>query len=657
MTQRVTKKKAISQAAEPFGPDVLRSVEKQPGSVLLESSRRDRNNFRSFLFQSPLSIIETDSIEAVEARLCDIDSALREGFHVAGFLSYEAGLAFEKIVPSSPRATVPLLWFGVYKSPIVFDHRTGKFEGRNGTPKRTIGASSFIEVNSLVPSVSEQEYSRSVSRILEYIRNGDTYQVNYTFKLKSPFVNSASELYMAMRQNQRVGYAAFINTGRHLVASASPELFFSIKGRSITLKPMKGTAPRGRTTKEDKANRALLDSSEKDRAENLMIVDLLRNDVGRIAETGSVHVNSLFDIERLETVHQATSTITARLERSMTMARVLKALFPSGSVTGAPKIRTMQIVDELEREPRGVYTGAVGFFSPDNRATMSVAIRTLVIDPSRRAMELGIGSGITAGSNVRNEYEECLSKARFLTEQVPPFALFETLRWTRQEGWFLEEAHLDRMEDSAIYFGFRFERRRAKCTLMEEVRRFGSKSHINDIFRTRISLERNGTMRIESSAIEPFSEPQRVGLAQTRTNSSNRFLFHKTTNRPLYDLELEKANGKGWFDVIFLNERDEVTEGARSNVVVNVGGEYFTPPVGSGILPGTYRQHLLMKRPKRVLERVLRLEELRSADEVYLCNAVRGMVRVTLVPSNESGKSSKDLSSIMSHGKKELRYG
>ena len=656
MPPRTKKTNATTRLAELIGPEVLHSVETRPGSVLLESSRVDRINFRSFLFQSPLSVIETKSLEAVESRLDDIDSALRDGHYVAGFLSYEAGLAFENIVAAPPETSVPLLWFGVYDSPKIFDHRTGRVEGRITAAKRT-ATRPFVEVRPLVPSVSGEKYADSFFQIQEYIKDGDTYQVNYTFKMKLPFANSVSDLYMAMRRNQHVGYAAFINTGKQLVASASPELFFRVNGRSITLKPMKGTAPRGRTTKEDHAHMEALDSSEKDRAENLMIVDLLRNDVGRIAETGSVRVDRFFDIEKLETVFQASSTISARLHRSVTISKVLKALFPSGSVTGAPKIRTMQIIDELEREPRGVYTGAVGFFSPKKTAVMSVAIRTVVIDASRRTMELGIGSGVTAGSTETNEYDECLSKARFLTEPVPPFALFETLRWTRQEGWFLQKEHLNRMKDSAFYFGFRFDSRKAQQVLVQEGQRLKKNTRISKAHRARLVLERDGIMYIESSPFEPFPNPQMAGLSAMRTNSSNRFLFHKTTNRELYDSELLKANEKGWFDVLFLNERDEATEGARTNIVVNVGGEYSTPPIECGVLAGTFRHRLLNQRTRRVKERVLRLADLRSADEVFLCNSVRGMVRVQLAFDVISEHSGTHSTSNMSHRKKELRYG
>jgi para-aminobenzoate synthetase/4-amino-4-deoxychorismate lyase len=309
---------------------------------------------------------------------------------------------------------------------------------------------------------------------------------------------------------------------------------------------------------------------------------------------------------------------------------MMKSLFPCGSVTGAPKIRTMQIIRELEKEPRGIYTGSIGFFAPRNKAVWNVAIRTVVLNTKRRTGEMGIGSGIVYDSDIQKEYDECLLKAKFLNEKQGEFELLETMRWEPRKGYSLLADHLRRLENSAEYFGFTFRKKSVLTFLKRYERTLRRQSKRQQSFRVRLTMKRDGTLSVAHYRLEDTSDIQHVRLSEKRTNSGDRFLFHKTTNRTLYDRELERAILDGYFDVLFLNEKGELTEGARSNLLVTKDGRWFTPPIECGVLPGTYRAQLLRLKKYNIEEHVLTIEDLTYADEIYLCNAVRGLVKVRL---------------------------
>lgn len=617
-----------------FQPDLLHWVEQQPDTVLLETTRVTKEETRSLLFTQPLFVLQCRELAAVHALLNEAEHALRTGYYVAGFLAYEAGYAFEKTLPAPRLADTPLLRFGVYETPIVYDHRAQCFEcgeaiarGIQAQLQALPAADPAAEPQS---ALHEEEYARAVAAIKSYIARGDTYQVNFTFKLKFPLQHCAAAWYQRLRRAQRVCYAALLSLPEHHMLSFSPELFFRLEDSRLTLRPMKGTARRGRTLAEDEAQREALLRSEKDRAENVMIVDLLRNDAGRIAEIGSVQAPRLFEIERYETVLQATSTITARLRSEITITQLLRALFPCGSITGAPKIRTMQIIHELEQEPRGVYTGAIGYFAPQRKAVFSVAIRTLVVDQKSGHAEMGIGSGVVWDSESEAEYRECLLKARFLTEPHEEFQLLETLRWERARGFALLRAHLQRVQNSAAYFDFEYKEEEMLDGLQLAAQR-GEREHANaNALRVRLKLQRNGKCEAEASPLENLPEPVSIGFAQARTHSQDRFLFHKTTRREFYEKELAHAQARGWFDAIFMNERGELTEGCRSNVIIKHRGEYFTPPLDCGVLPGVYRAHVLATQALPVREKIFFREELENAEEVWVCNALRGLLRARL---------------------------
>lgn len=604
----------------------------RPNSILLESSLVDRENHHTYLFTKAVEIIKARTLDQVERALRKADEAIRSGYYVAGFLCYEAGYAFERVLRTDAQWELPLVWFGVFEQPILYDRRRNRVvrgEKQVKHIEKELRELRVLEDRSdvsLIPSLTQEEYRAAVSSIKHYILEGDTYQVNFTFKVRFPWL-SASSLYCRLRNAQRVSYSAFLQLPGVTILSLSPELFFRVDGSRITLRPMKGTAARGRTLEEDDIRKNELKESEKNRAENVMIVDMLRNDVGRIAQTGSVRVTRLFDVERYETVFQATSTIEARLRKNVTMSELFRSLFPSGSVTGAPKIRTMQIIRELEKEPRGIYTGAVGFLAPRNKAVFNVAIRTLVLDRKTSKGEMGVGSGIVHESDIDDEYRECLLKSRFLTEAPADFELIETMRWQPGRGFLRQHLHLRRLQRSAQYFGFRYDTRTLRSVLRKYDAHLRQETR-RQVFRVRLTLKRDSTINLTHARLEPTTGEQHVRLSERRTDSSNRFLFHKTTNRRLYDEELERAVLKGYFDVLFCNEKGELTEGARTNLIIRNGDEYFTPPLSCGVLPGVYREALLRSKAYAVKERILYPEDLKAADEVFVCNAVREMVKV-----------------------------
>jgi para-aminobenzoate synthetase/4-amino-4-deoxychorismate lyase len=383
---------------------------------------------------------------------------------------------------------------------------------------------------------------------------------------------------------------------------------------------MKGTAARGRTSAEDAEIAERLRNDAKNCSENVMIVDLLRNDLGRLCAFGSVRVEELFATERYPTLWQMTSTVTGELRADVGYYDIFRALFPCGSVTGAPKVRAMQLLGQMENSPRGVYTGAIGFFSRE-QTVFNVAIRTLEVNGGNARM--GVGSGIVIDSNAADEYRECLLKAEFLTKREEPFSLIETLKW--DGGFSLLELHLDRLEDSAAYFGFDCDREEVKAALMEAASGFGDVG----ARRVRLLLDAKGCVHVEAAAFGAQGESGVVCIAAQRTDPRDRFLFHKTTRRALYDAALKAATAAGFTDVLFLNQDEQVTEGAISNVFVEKDGRWYTPPIECGVLSGVYRRYLLETRPG-IEERVLYLDDVRNADGIYLTNALRGLRRLTI---------------------------
>jgi para-aminobenzoate synthetase/4-amino-4-deoxychorismate lyase len=442
-------------------------------------------------------------------------------------------------------------------------------------------------------------------------------------------------LHLAQTQNK---YAAFIETDDFAICSASPELFFELNGETIFSKPMKGTMKRGRTTKEDLHNLNWLRASEKNRAENVMIVDMLRNDLGKIAQSGSVHVPELFAIEKYSTLFQMTSTVQAKTNASVT--KIFSALFPCASITGAPKVSTMKIIKELETSPRKIYTGSIGYISPNRQARFNVAIRTALIDKKNKTAEYGVGGGIVWDSEDKDEFEEALLKAKVLTQAPQPeFSLFETLLWTKEDGYFLLDKHIARLKDSAEYFDFEFLEEKiisyleniSKNLFAEDGEKSGQVNAPSaalggrDYVRVKIILDKNGNLTSEAKDFDLQEKVFKVCLANQPVNSNNLFLFHKTTHREVY----EKSMQTGFDDVLLFNEKDELTEFTIGNLVVEQNGEFFTPSIACGLLAGTFREHLL--KAGEIKERVIYKHELNQFEKIYLINSLRKWVEVNFV--------------------------
>lgn len=474
----------------------------------------------------------------------------------------------------------------------------------------------------LLPSVSTSRYTDQVRQIRGWIADGDCYQINLTFPMRCRVYGDPLALYRRLRARQPVRYGGYLEIAGERILSFSPELFFQRQADQVLTRPMKGTAARGTTVAEDEARRAALVSSPKERAENIMIVDLLRNDLGRLAQPGKIHVRALCETEAYPTLWQMVSTVSAELPGA-SLVDLFRALFPCGSITGAPKIRAMQRIAELEQEPRGLYTGALGWLAPGGDCRFNVAIRTLELDPHGYA-RMGVGSGIVADAVAASEYAECLLKARFLVDSDPGFELFETLRL--EAGRYpLLRLHLERLQASSASLGFTCELPRLSAALAA-----AATSHPEGVFRVRLLLRHDGTHVTDVSPLTDDAAAERTAVFASDAVSADDYLLrHKTTARCRYDRALAAlADRPTVFDAIFCNERGEVCEGARSNVFVAHGGLLLTPPPSCGLLPGVLRRQLL--ESGRAVERILRRTDLQRASGLYLGNALRGLVAVTL---------------------------
>ena len=550
--------------------------------------------------------------EEVLPALTRVDEAVAKGLHAAGFVSYEAASGLDPDLPGCESTGLPLLWFGLFRE-------------RSQTIPPCITAppsSGAYRTWDWTDSLTAAEHTEAVAKIRELIASGHTYQVNFTLRQRFRFEGSAEAFYADLCRAQPTPYSAYLDTGRFRILSASPELFFTLKDGLLTTRPMKGTAPRGRWWQEDELAKQTLQASPKERAENLMIVDLLRNDMGMVSTTGSVAVTSLFDVEALGTVHQMTSTIRSRLREGVGITELFRALFPCGSVTGAPKQRTMGIIAELEGSSRGIYTGCIGYIAPGGEARFSVAIRTIMLDTTTGRGELGIGSGITYDSRPDAEYAECLAKGRFARQAPRQFQLIESLLFEEGQGYFLLERHLERLRRSAAYFRFHLDPAAAGKALEEAA------AGLAGAHKVRLLLSRDGEMQCEAAPIDTTAadtDPT-IAFAEKRLDTTDPFLYHKTTRRALFTEE--RSRRPECADVIFMNERGEISEGSYNSIVASIGGKLVTPPLASGLLPGVFREELL--ESGAIVESVISREELASAAEIYLVNSVRKWRRVKL---------------------------
>jgi para-aminobenzoate synthetase/4-amino-4-deoxychorismate lyase len=574
---------------------------------------RDRAASKWLVFSQPVEVLVAREsgdvasvIESAESRVA------RNGLYAAGFLSYEASPAFDPAFVTRPAGTLPLAVFGLFQQPQRLDELP--------SPGLPTGEPPVWEM-----TIDRDRYRANIAGIRRQIALGNTYQVNYTVRQAAKAVDDPWRLFHAIAAD--APYAAYIDAADFAIVSASPELFFELSGERIVCRPMKGTAPRGMTLSEDERIRESLDDSAKNRAENVMITDMVRNDVGRIAVPGSVVASSLFETEKYRTVWQMTSTVSA--ETHAGVADILCALFPSASITGAPKVASMRLIAQLEDAPRGIYTGCIGYLGPGREGRFSVAIRTAAIDKRSRTAVYGVGGGIVWDSNADDEYQECLDKAGVLasTARTSGFQLLETILWTRQDGFYLLREHLQRLGDSARYFDFNCDVSRVEQELQAVTAKLKGIP-----YRVRLLLRTDGSSTIETHELhtEGVAKPLRICLARNPVDPRNAFLYHKTTEREVYERALADAGtdagtGSGTGncdDVLLWNTRGEITETAIANVVARVDGRLVTPPVECGLLGGTLRQSLLAQG--RIAERRILLTELPEIDELFLINSVRG---------------------------------
>jgi len=565
----------------------------------------------TLLFSNPVQVLCCEVAEHVPETFAKIERALTEGYHVAGYMAYELGYALEpKLTRLMPKVMdTPLIWMGVYDAPSAVS-----------TKDFTVWEQYGHRVGALRAALEREAYIEQVERIRDHIRRGDVYQINHTFPQHFDFSGSPLSLYSRLRRTQRARYGGVVADGTRHIVSLSPELFFETHGTLVRTRPMKGTAARAADPSRDDACKTWLQHDEKSQAENLMIVDLLRNDLARLALVGSVNVTDLFSVETYPTLHQLTSGIEAKLRPGIGFGDIARALFPCGSVTGAPKIKAMELIRDLEPYPRGAYTGAVGHIAPNGDARFNVAIRTLQIQGNMGVM--GIGSGIVYDSDPAAEWEECHLKARFLTTPTEPFALLETILWEPERGFVLLERHLQRLERSAAYFVYPFNRETAIQALNDAVA-----TPCDDNLRLRLLVDADGNVTVKAAPLIPLSVDGRLryAFASEPIETDTPFVFHKTTNRAFYDDERTRQNTTmGCDEVLFVNTKGELTEGSFTNIFVERDGLLLTPALSCGVLNGTLRQDLI--DTGRAQEAVLTPTDLDHADQVWLGNSVRGLM-------------------------------
>ena len=531
----------------------------------------------------------------------------KEGLYAAGFISYEAAAAFDEALQTHDRKDFPLLRFGLFATLEAIElpapaHPLQRLNWQASEDART--------------------FSAKVEKIRAAIARGETYQVNLTFALSAEFTGDPWQLFLQLVQGQGAGGSGFLQTDRWAVCSISPELFFSRQGNHLTMRPMKGTMPRGRTAEEDRLQSRSLEESAKNRAENIMILDMVRNDLGRLAPPGQVRTKAICCLEKYPTVWQLTSTATAQSEASL--AEVFQALFPCASITGAPKAKTMEIITAIESAPRHIYTGAFGWLKPGRQARFNVAIRTALVDRRNGYASYGVGAGVTWDSDGDEEYRECLDKAAVLSRPGLDFALIETLRWTPGKGYFVLPEHLARLMASAEYFSYPCSAERVDSYLQGLVESFSSTPQ-----RVRLLLHADGLLEATSLAMETTSSRLlKLRFARSPVDSRDPQLFHKTTRRGIYDTALDEAGAAD--EVILWNERGDVTECCTANLVIEKDGVLVTPSMTCGLLPGTYRAFLV--RRGVIKEAVISREDLQKSPRIYLINAVRKWRKAELLP-------------------------
>ncbi|KJJ84321.1 para-aminobenzoate synthase subunit I [Candidatus Omnitrophus magneticus] len=588
-------------------------------------------------FSSPVKIIACHTAETINNCFIELENALDSGYFAAGFLSYEAGYHFANI-NHQKKTAFPLLYFGIFKKPLTISL----------SALNKLRNNAAIKITSGYYSLPLKKYINDLSKIKHHLQKGNSYQVNYTFKYKfncavpstlndlnkkhSHIHHGSSaliNLFLTLLERQTVPYAVMGEFEDWAILSLSPELFFQKTGKQLFTRPMKGTKSRGITPREDAFNKQFLYSDEKNRAENIMIVDLLRNDLGKISLSGSVKTDKIFSVEEYDTLFQMTSDITSTLKKNINFYKIFQALFPSGSVTGAPKKRTLDIIRSLEKEERNIYTGCIGYISPKKNCLFNIAIRTALINKTSGHGELGIGSGVVFDSIPKKEYEESLLKSSFFVNlpAIKLFSIIETILWENRR-YFLLTLHMERLKKTCAFFGYPYD----SAKVLKNLKLLSKNFYAEKKYKIRLLIDKQGNMDLSYTPLEkPATSPVKILLSKKTVQSDNIFLHYKTTNRDLYDKELSRHKKNGFFDVLFLNERGELTEGAISNIVLKLNNKFFTPPVSSGLLNGVYRQVLLKHKTRpHVEEKILYLEDIRNASDILLINSVRKITKAIL---------------------------
>lgn len=532
-------------------------------------------------FTNPIKIITAFNFDELKTAFAKIEE-LKNQYYIVGYLRYNAF--------SGQSSNFPLLYFEVFNSYNIYKTKNTKKLLLNPTP-----------------CVNFCEYSNAIKKIKEEIAKGNTYEVNYTYDFDVPFDGDELDLFNFLLSKQKTPYNFYMKNQYDTVLSFSPELFFELKNNHILTKPMKGTIHRGKDKKEDKNLIEFLKNDIKNRAENVMIVDLLRNDLGRIAKVGTVNVSKLFEIETHKTLHQMTSQIEADLKENTTFFDIFKAIFPCGSITGAPKISTMKVISDVEKGERNIYCGAIGMISP-KETIFSVPIRILQKTNEQNKFKYRVGGAIVWDSNAQDEWEETLTKTKFLNDE---FQIIETVKIENNSILF-EKEHFKRMQKTAEHFGFKFKTPEIAKT---------------DDGMLRILLNRDGEIKTELKRITP-AKTSKIAISPIIQNSKNEFLYYKTTYRPWYYDSFQRIKNGEIYDEIFFNEKGELTEGARSNIVLQLNGNLYTPPIKCGLLNGIFRQNLL--KNSKCFEKVLYKQDLEKAEKIFCVNSVRGMVEIRL---------------------------
>ncbi|MGI9666480.1 MAG: aminodeoxychorismate synthase component I [Acidimicrobiia bacterium] len=589
-------------------------------NVMYGAQFDDAETRSTVVLSEPVEAIEAKALDDVPDALEAVASAARQGRWVAGYVTYDAAPAFDRSLEVPGQPDGPYAWFGVF----------GRADTLSSTTHERAPQGAY-SVSRWSPAIERSEYEGAFKVVRDHIRDGDTYQVNLTFPLRAAFNGDAAALYGDLMHSQRARYGAHIWHDETHVISASPERFFRVDGRRITTRPMKGTRPRGRWLEEDAALAAELAASEKDRAENLMIVDLIRNDLGRIAEFGSVDVEELFAIEKYPTVWQMTSQISAELSDAIELGDVFHALFPCGSVTGAPKPRSTEIISEVEHHARGPYCGAIGLVPPGDGldgATFNVAIRTAVLNAEEGIASYHVGGGVIWDSSADDEYDEALTKALVLSSRPSPEGVFESIRWDGEYVW-LDE-HLARLRASASFLGIdvAIDAIASGLTALEQV--------LTAPTKVRVTASSAGPRIDTDPAPARFrtkpgvdAGPVHVAIDFDPIERTDIRWYHKTTDRSRYVIRMKRHADAD--EVLLTNDHGNVTEGTFTNIAVLLDGEWLTPPIEDGLLPGVMRAQLL--RDGTVVEGSISAAELPSSDAIAVFNSVRGWRSAVLVAS------------------------